>query len=82
VFKNLKIDENDKGRQIYRRVFRDEDTEWLFDLQLDRFESDDDEILGDLFFEDDADELIEVHVHLSSVACDQPVSSLSGSEEK
>jgi hypothetical protein len=44
------------------RVFRDEDTEWLFDLQLDRFESDDDEILGDLFSEDDADELIEVHV--------------------
>jgi hypothetical protein len=27
------------------RVFQDEDTEWLFDLQLDRFESDDDEIL-------------------------------------
>jgi hypothetical protein len=34
----------------------------LFDLQLDRFESDDDEILGDLFSEDDSDELIEVHV--------------------
>jgi hypothetical protein len=37
-------------------------TERLFDLQLDRFESDDDVILGDLFSQDDADELIEVHV--------------------
>jgi hypothetical protein len=27
-------------------VFGHEDTEWLFALQLDRFESDDEEILG------------------------------------
>jgi hypothetical protein len=42
------------------RVFQDIDTEWLLDLQLDRFESDDDddESLGDLFSEDDSDELI------------------------
>jgi hypothetical protein len=38
-------------------VFRDEDTEWLFDLQLDRFESDDDKIFGDMFSEDDSDEI-------------------------
>jgi hypothetical protein len=30
------------------RVFRDEDTGWLSDLQLDKFESDYEEILGDL----------------------------------
>jgi hypothetical protein len=42
-------------------VFRDEDTEWFFDLQLDRFASDDEEI-GDLFSEDDSDELVEVNV--------------------
>jgi hypothetical protein len=44
------------------RVFGDEDTEWVFDLQLDRFESDDEEIPGDLFPEDGSDELVEVHV--------------------
>jgi hypothetical protein len=51
-------------------VFRDEDTEWLFDLQLDRFESDNDEIVGDLFTEDDSDELIEVHVSQLDRLCD------------
>ena len=30
------------------RVFRDEDTEWVFDLQLDRFESSEDESCGDV----------------------------------
>ena len=30
------------------RVFRDEDTEWLFDVQLDRFESSDYENCGDI----------------------------------
>jgi hypothetical protein len=37
-------------------------SEWLFDLQLDRFESDDEELLGDMFSEDDSEGLIEVHV--------------------
>ena len=33
--------------------FRDKDTEWLFDLQLDRFEStSDDESCGDVFSSD------------------------------
>jgi hypothetical protein len=41
------------------RVFPDEVTEWLFDLQLDRFESDDEEIFGYLFSEE---ELVEVNV--------------------
>jgi hypothetical protein len=51
VFKNLKRDENDKGRQIYisdilakmvhkMRVFRDGDGEQLFDTQMDIFDSD------------------------------------------
>jgi hypothetical protein len=31
-------------------------------LQLERFDSDDEEILGDLFSEDDSDELVEVNV--------------------
>ena len=29
-------------------VFGDEDTEWVFDLQLDRFESSEDESCGDV----------------------------------
>ena len=40
------------------RVFRDEDTEWVFDLQLDRFESSEDEDCGDVF--SDEFELVEV----------------------
>ena len=43
------------------RVFRDEDTEWLFDLQLDRFESSDEESCGD-DVSDDGNELIEVDI--------------------
>jgi len=34
------------------RVIRDKDTEWLFDLQLDRFESSDDESCCDVFSSD------------------------------
>ena len=33
-------------------VFRDEDTEWLFELQLVKFESSDDESCGDVFSSD------------------------------
>ena len=41
--------------------FQHEDTEWLFDLQLDRFESNDDESCGDVFSSDNAEfELIEI----------------------
>jgi len=43
------------------RVFRDEHTEWLFDLQLDIFESSDEESCGDVFSSDNEEfELIEV----------------------
>jgi hypothetical protein len=34
-------------------VFPEENTEWLFELQLDRIGSNDEETLGDLFSEDD-----------------------------
>ena len=42
------------------RVFSDEDTEWVFDLQLDRFESSEDESCGDVFSDEFANELVEV----------------------
>ena len=42
------------------RVFRDEDTEWVFDLQLDRFESSEDESCGDVFSDESDNELVEV----------------------
>ena len=38
------------------RVFRDEDTEWWFDLQLDRFESSEDESCGDVFSDESENE--------------------------
>ena len=42
------------------RVFRDEDSEWVFDLQLDRFESSEDESCGDVFSDEFENELVEV----------------------
>ena len=42
------------------RVFRDEDTEWVFDLQLDRFESSEDESCGDVSSDEYENELVEV----------------------
>jgi len=43
------------------RVFRDEDTQWLFDVQLDRFESNDGGSCGDVSSSDnDGNELAEV----------------------
>ena len=54
------------------RVFRDEDTEWLFDLQLDRFESSDDKSCADVFSSDiDKYELVEVDLSEFSDACRQ-----------
>ena len=41
-------------------VFIDEDIEWVFDLQLDRFESSEDESCGDVFSDDSDNELVEV----------------------
>ena len=42
------------------RVFRDEDTEWVFDLQLDRFESSEDESCGNVSSDEYENELVEV----------------------
>ena len=42
------------------RVFRDEDTEWVFGLQLDRFESSEDESCGDVSSDEYENELVEV----------------------
>ena len=42
------------------RVFRDEDTEWVFDLQLDRFESSEDESCGDVSSDEYENELVEL----------------------
>ena len=42
------------------RVFRDEDTEWVFDLQLDRFESSEDESCADVSSDEYENELVEV----------------------
>ena len=41
------------------RVFRVEDTEWVFDLQLDRFESSEDESCGDAFSDEYENELVD-----------------------
>jgi hypothetical protein len=46
-------------------VFRDEDGEYLFDTQLDMFDSDED-VGGDIFEDgdDDGNELVEIDVEL------------------